>query len=203
MFYIIYICNISFKAIESHKIIILEEYFQKPILQDTSIKGLYGYMHLENAGIQILLWGSYDTLINTLRASQSWRRAWQPTPVFLPEKLHRQRLGWGGYSPWGCRVRHDWVTKRSTAQVMEWWRIHLPMQETGDVGAIPGSGRSPERGNSNPLWYSCPKNPMDRKAWWATVYGVTKSRTQWSTHTHTHTHTHTQALENPTRMNTI
>ena len=47
----IYICNISFKAIESHKIIILEEYFQKPILQDTSIKGLYGYMHLENAGI--------------------------------------------------------------------------------------------------------------------------------------------------------
>ena len=65
------------------------------------------------------------------------------------------------------------------------------MQETGDVGAIPGSGRSPERGNSNPLWYSCPKNPMDRKAWWATVYGVTKSLTHWSTHTHTHTHTHT------------
>ena len=49
--YYIYICNISFKATESHKIIILEEYFQKQILQDTSIKGLYGHMHLENAGI--------------------------------------------------------------------------------------------------------------------------------------------------------
>ena len=50
MFYI-YICNISFKATESHKIIILEEYYQKKILQDTSIKGLYGHMHLENARI--------------------------------------------------------------------------------------------------------------------------------------------------------
>ena len=65
------------------------------------------------------------------------------------------------------------------------------MQETGDAGSIPGSGRSPERGSSNPLWCSCLKNSMDRKAWWATVYGVTKSRTQLSTHTHTHTQTHT------------
>ena len=44
MFYIyIHICNISFKATESHQIIILEEYYQKQILQDTSIKGLYAF----------------------------------------------------------------------------------------------------------------------------------------------------------------
>ena len=36
-----------------------------------------------------------------------WRRAWQPTPVFLPEKSHRQR-SLAGSSPQGCRVRHDW-----------------------------------------------------------------------------------------------
>ena len=45
----------------------------------------------------------------------------------------------------------------------------------GDLGSIPGSGRSPGEGNSNPLQYSCLKNPMDREAWWAAVNGVAKS----------------------------
>ncbi|KAM7239204.1 hypothetical protein CapIbe_008699, partial [Capra ibex] len=48
----------------------------------------------------------------------------------------------------------------------------------GDLGLIPGSGRSPEGGNSNPLEYSCLENPMDRGTWQATVRGVTKSRTR-------------------------
>ena len=47
----------------------------------------------------------------------------------------------------------------------------------GELGSIPGSGRSPGAGNGNPLQYSCLKNPMDRGAWWATVCGVAKSRT--------------------------
>ena len=65
----------------------------------------------------------------------------------------------------------------------------------GDPGLIPGSGRSAGEGNGNPLQYSCLENPMDRGAngnplqcsclenpmdggaWWATVHGVTKSRT--------------------------
>ena len=47
-----------------------------------------------------------------------------------------------------------------------------------DPGSIPGSGRSPGEGNGNPLQYSCLKNSMDRGAYWATVHGVTKSRTQ-------------------------
>ena len=45
----------------------------------------------------------------------------------------------------------------------------------GDLGSIPGLGRSPGEGNGNPLQYSCLENPMDRGAWWATVRGVTKS----------------------------
>ena len=48
----------------------------------------------------------------------------------------------------------------------------------GDTGSIPGSGRSPREGNGYPLQNSCLENPMDRGAWQATVYGVTKSRTQ-------------------------
>ena len=44
----------------------------------------------------------------------------------------------------------------------------------GDLGSIPGLGRSPGEGNGNPLQYSCLQNPMDRRAWQATV-NVTKS----------------------------
>ena len=47
-----------------------------------------------------------------------------------------------------------------------------------DAGSIPGSGRSPEGGYSNPPQYSLLENPIDRGAWWATVHQVTKSRTQ-------------------------
>ena len=45
----------------------------------------------------------------------------------------------------------------------------------GDLGLIPGSGRSPGEGNGNPLQYSCLGNPMDRGALEATVHGVAKS----------------------------
>ena len=47
----------------------------------------------------------------------------------------------------------------------------------GDPGSIPGSGRSPGEGNGNPLQYSCPEKSMDGGAWWATVHGVSESRT--------------------------
>ena len=50
----------------------------------------------------------------------------------------------------------------------------------GDLGSIPGSGRSPGEGNGNPLQYSCLENPMDRGAWWATVHGVAKSQIRLS-----------------------
>ena len=44
----------------------------------------------------------------------------------------------------------------------------------GDVGLIPGLGRSPEEGNGKPLQYTCLENPMDRGGWQATVHGVTR-----------------------------
>ena len=42
----------------------------------------------------------------------------------------------------------------------------------GDLGSIPGSGRSAGEGNGNSLQYSCLENPMDRGAWQPTVHGV-------------------------------
>ena len=52
--------------------------------------------------------------------------------------------------------------------------------DTGDMGLIPGLGRSSGGGSGNPLQYSCLENPMDGGAWWATVQGVAKSQTQLS-----------------------
>ena len=46
-----------------------------------------------------------------------------------------------------------------------------------DLGSIPGLGRSPGEGQSNPLQHSCQENSMDRGAWGATVHGVAKSWT--------------------------
>ena len=50
--------------------------------------------------------------------------------------------------------------------------------DRGDVGSIPGLGRSPGGGNGNPLQYSSLKNPMDRGAWRAIVQSVSKNQTQ-------------------------
>ena len=44
----------------------------------------------------------------------------------------------------------------------------------GDLGLIPGLGRSPGEANGNPLQYSCLGNPMDREAWRTTVQGIAK-----------------------------
>ena len=62
---------------------------------------------------------------------------------------------------------------------------NLPVNvgDARDLGSIPWWGRSPEEGNSNPLQYSCLENFLDRGAWWATVLGVAKSRTQLSIYT--------------------
>ena len=49
--------------------------------------------------------------------------------------------------------------------------------DTGDMGLIPGSGRSPGGGHGNLLQCSCLENSMDRGAWRVTVHGVTKSQT--------------------------
>ena len=56
--------------------------------------------------------------------------------------------------------------------------VKNPLTNAGDAGLIPGSGRSPGGGNDNPLQYSHLGNPLDRRAWWATVHGVAKSQTR-------------------------
>ena len=127
---------------------------------------------------------------------QFWRRKWQPTPVFLPGKFHRQR-SLAGCSPWGHKESD------MTECIVFWQHCFSPgiflrcllgfpggsddkasACNAGDPGSIPGLGRSPGEGNGNPLQYSYLGNPMDRGAWRAAVHGVTKSRTWLSEHAH-------------------
>ena len=58
--------------------------------------------------------------------------------------------------------------------------VKNPPTDAGDLGLIPGSGRSPGEGNGNPLQYLCLENPLDGGAWQAAAHGVTKSRTPLS-----------------------
>ena len=78
-------------------------------------------------------------------------------------------------------LRYGWIK-----QICPKWASQVllvmknPSANTGDIrdtSFIPGSRRSPGEVHGNPLQNSCLENPMDRGAWWATVHGVTKSRT--------------------------
>ena len=75
----------------------------------------------------------------------------------------------------GC-VFISWTLTHLTETIgLPWW---LSGKESacreGEMGAIPGLGRSPGGGNGNPLQSSCLGNPMDREVWQATVHGVIK-----------------------------
>ena len=78
--------------------------------------------------------------------------------------------------------------------------IHWWIKQT-KISALPRSGRSPGVGNGNPLQYSCMKNSMDRRAWWAIVHAVARVGHVWAyactrvctcAHAHTHAYTYKQ-----------
>ena len=92
-----------------------------------------------------------------------------------------------------ARVGHDWATELRIHDVHSmhgviFYLLHTGCGTTskepafhagdvGDMGSIPGSGRSWGEGHANPLQYSCLENTMDRGAWRATIHKVAKSWT--------------------------
>ena len=83
-----------------------------------------------------------------------WRQKWQPTPVFLPGKPHRQR-SLVGCSPWG----------RQESDTTERLHFHFSLWCIGER-------------SGNPLQCSCLGNHRDGGAWCASIYGVTQSQTR-------------------------
>ena len=93
---------------------------------------------------------SWDTAFPICQMARRWR----PTPVLLPGKSH----GWRslvGCSPWG--LKESDTTERI--------HFHFSLSCVGE-------------GDGTPLQYPCLKNPRDRGAWRAAVYGVAQSRTR-------------------------
>ena len=94
----------------------------------------------------------------------------------------------GGWCDWGCKVlilsnvnSHIWLAQQYIG-LPRCIVVKNPPVNAGDLGSVPGLGRSLGVGNGNPLQYSCLRNPLDRGAWWATVRGVAQSWTRLSAH---------------------
>jgi len=90
----------------------------------------------------------------------------------------------GSFPGWGTKsLQAKKKEKRTTAAL---WASHVELmiknppanaEDVRNAGLISGSGRSPGEEHGNPLQYSCLENPMDRRAWQATVQGAAKSWT--------------------------
>ena len=98
---------------------------------------------------------------------------------------------------------HIYTVPKDPQQGKDQKEAKLKEDKTGELGSIPGLGRSPGEGNGNPFQYSCLENPMDRKAWWAAIHGVTKSQTRLSDFTFTFTHQQSNAQNSPSQASTV
>ena len=112
--------------------------------------------------------------------------------IFITEQSAHFRRGWSGNCP---KIQRVSASQSHFHCVCSGFWARSPLQRgrsggsddkksacsVGDPGSIPGSERSPREGHGNPVQSSCPENPTDRGAWWATVHGVAKSQNDWAT----------------------
>ena len=114
---------------------------------------------------QLFAWGSQSTGVSALAS-------------FLPKKSQSwspsERTGWISLQSKGLSR----VFSNTTVQKHQFKEFAC---NAGDLGLIPGSGRSPGEGNGYPvaiLQYYCLENSVGRGAWWTTVHGIAKNQTQ-------------------------
>ena len=98
-----------------------------------------------------------------------WRRKWQPTPVFLPGESQGWGTWWAAIN--GVAQSRTQLKQLSSSSNNPHYLCGLDVKEStcsaGDLGLIPGLGRSPGEGNGYPVQYFCLEDPMDSEAWWA------------------------------------
>ena len=142
---------------------------------------------------------SMDMSLSKLRNIVKDREAWHAAVHGVTKSQTQLNNNKVPKSPWGLSllrfpVSSLWLPQFtfliifSSSFILYKWHIILckfkvyDEGDTRDVGLIPGLGRSPGEGNSNPLWYSCLvfSPSMDKGAWQTIVHGASESRTQLS-----------------------
>ena len=103
----------------------------------------------------------FDPWVRKISWRREWRISWTVEPGRLPS-MGSQRVG------------HVWATNMFSLGFPGGSDGKESSCNAGDQGSIPGLGRSPGEGHSNPLQHSCLENSMDRGAWQGTVHGVTE-----------------------------
>ena len=115
-----------------------------------------------------------ETSVRSLGREDLLEKEMATTPVFLLGKSYGRR-SLVGYSPWDHKESditerlHFQISTFNIAMGLPWWlsgkESGCNTGKSGDVGSIPGLGRSPGEGNGNPLQYFCLENPMEGGAW--------------------------------------
>ena len=148
-------------------------------------------------GFPMVQWVKNSTAMQEIQEIWVWSLGWED-PLEKGMATHSSILAWrtigaekpcGLQSLWSQRLRQNWshwAHSQRTHQVVP--VVKNTSANLGDLHSTPGWGRSPREGNGNPLQYSCQENSMNRRTWWASVHGFTKSRHNWGTNTHAHTH---------------
>ena len=116
----------------------------------------------------------------TQQQSQDWKRS-----VFIPIPRKDNAKECSNYRTTAL-ISHTSLPGSSDSKVS--------VYNAGDPGSILGSGRSPGKGNGNPLQYSCLEKSMDRGTCWATIQWVSKSRIRLSNFTSLHCTSHTSKV---------
>ena len=124
------------------------------------------------------------------------REAWNR---FFPQSLRRNQPSWPHTLIWDFQLQNCeklFLLKSPTCGTLSWQpsqintaylgfpggsEVKMSACNAGDLGLIPGLGRSPGEGNGNSLQYSCLENPIDGGAWWATVHVAQRVRHNWAT----------------------
>ena len=128
-----------------------------------------------------------------LKAEEEGNRGWDgwmASPMHWKWTWANSGRWWGTKDPGVLQSMGLWRVRRNLATEQQWGLARTsqvmlvvtnPPVNAGDIrdtGSIAGSGRSPGGGHGNPFQYSWLENPMDRRAWWATVHRAAESWTQ-------------------------
>ena len=112
-----------------------------------------------------------------MRVAPRWSRG-NPCDAYTPQTTHQRHLFFKehlsstpGPSPDRSLAFYHFPWASHVAQL-----VKISACNAGDLGLIPGLGRSPGEGNGNPLQYSCLENPRDGGAWRATVHEAARVR---------------------------